>query len=145
MRSVDSIHFAPSRRRLPGWSLALLLAAVAPRAQAQSEAETNESGEPAPAPEGQAVQEPPTTTTTTGSYIPWVPAPGTNLDSHLPSSSQSKSDIDQPDTFDLKRSGGPAETLRGNADALGVLSADTAAGMTPGKGFHIVKKGDTLW
>ncbi len=92
------------------------------------------------------MQEAPTTTTTTGSYIPWVPAPGTNLDAHLPSSSQSKTNIDQPDSFDLGRSdNGPAQTLRGNPDSLGVLSADTAAGMAPGKGFHIVKKGDTLW
>jgi hypothetical protein len=76
----------------------------------------------------------------------FVPAPGTNLESHLPSSSKSKSDINQPDTFDLRSgSSGPAATLHGNADSLGVLSADTAAGMTPGKGFHIVKKGDTLW
>jgi hypothetical protein len=146
MLAADSIRFAPIRRRLPGWGLALVLVAVASPAVAQSGAEASESGEPAPAPaEGQTVETPATTTTTTGSYIPWVPAPGTNLDSHLPSSSQSKSDIDQPDTFDLRRSSGPVETLRGNADSLGVLSADTAAGMTPGKGFHIVKKGDTLW
>jgi nucleoid-associated protein YgaU len=99
------------------------------------------------APAGQAVEAEPPTTTTTSAYMPtFVPAPGTNLESHLGSSSQSKSDINQADTFDLRRgSSGPAATLHGNADSLGVLSADTAAGMTPGKGFHIVKKGDTLW
>lgn len=145
MRAADSIHLAPIRRRLPGWGLALILVGVAPSAVAQSGAEASEAGEAGPAPGGPASEAPATTTTSTGSYIPWVPAPGTNLDAHLPSSSQSKADIDQPDTFDLRRSTGPAETLRGNPDSLGVLSADTAAGMTPGKGFHIVKKGDTLW
>jgi hypothetical protein len=84
--------------------------------------------------------------TTTSSYATtFLPTPGTNLESHLPSSSQAKADINRGDSFDLQRSSGPAETLRGNPESLGVLSADTAAGMNPSKGYHIVKKGDTLW
>jgi len=149
MRSVDSTVLAPRRRCLPGWGLALsVIFAVAPGA-AQSDGDSSEAA-PAPAeaaPAGAPVEVSPSTTTTSSTpYLPWVPAPGTNLDSHLPSSSQSKSDINQPDSFDLRdSSSGPAATVHGNADSLGVLSADTAAGMTPGKGFHIVKKGDTLW
>ena len=132
--------------RLRSWGLAMAVAFAASSGVAQ-DGDASEVPDPAgPAPPAPVEAEPPTTTTTS-TYMPnFVPAPGTNLEAHLPSSSQSKSDINQPDTFDLRRgSGGPAETLRGNADSLGVLSADTAAGMTPGKGFHIVKKGDTLW
>jgi hypothetical protein len=149
MRSVDSLVFAPVWRRMPGWGLGMAIAAVASPGAAQSDGDASEvpaAEAPAAGPQGVPAQEPPTTTTTS-TYMPnFVPAPGTNLDAHLPSSSQSKSDINQADSFDLRRSSGaPAGTLHGNADSLGVLSADTAAGMTPGKGFHIVKKGDTLW
>jgi hypothetical protein len=146
MRSADSI-VVPRRWRngLCGcFGLALALAAT--DVSAQSGGEAGEMPDPSVAgagvPEG---GEPSATTTST--YVPaFVPAPGTNLDAHLPSSSQSKADINQPDTFDLgQRSGGPVATVHGNADALGVLSTDTAAGITPGKNFHVVKKGDTLW
>ena len=149
MRSVDSLVLAPVWRRMPGWGLGMAIAAVASHGAAQTDGDASEVPVPEAAeagPQGVPVQEPPTTTTTS-TYMPnFVPAPGTNLDAHLPSSSQSKSDINQADSFDLRRSSGaPAGTLHGNADSLGILSADTAAGMTPGKGFHIVKKGDTLW
>ncbi|HTV19028.1 MAG TPA: LysM peptidoglycan-binding domain-containing protein [Polyangiaceae bacterium] len=147
MRSVDPIVLAPGKLRLTSWGLALAISLGASPGVAQ-DGDSSEVPDPnAGVPAAQPAEAPPTTTTTTtSSYIPFVPAPGTNLESHLGSSSQSKSDINQPDSFDLRRgSEGPAQTLRGNADSLGVLSADTAAGMTPGKGFHIVKKGDTLW
>jgi hypothetical protein len=147
MRSADPIVLALWIRRLPRWSLALAVSVVATPGVAQ-DGDSSEVPDPsAAAPAGQAVEAEAPTTTTSSVYMPtFVPAPGTNLESHLPSSSQSKSDINQPDTFDLRRgASGPPTTLRGNADSLGVLSADTAAGMTPGKGFHIVKKGDTLW
>lgn len=147
MRSADPIVLALWIRRLPRWSLALAVSVAATPGVAQ-DGDSSEVPDPsAAAPAGQAVEAEAPTTTTSSVYMPtFVPAPGTNLESHLPSSSQSKSDINQPDTFDLRRgASGPPTTLRGNADSLGVLSADTAAGMTPGKGFHIVKKGDTLW
>jgi hypothetical protein len=147
MRSADLIVPALWMRRLPRWTLALAVSASAAPGVAQ-DGDSSEVPDPAgAAPAGQAVEAEPPTTTTTSSYMPtFVPAPGTNLESHLGSSSQSKADINQADTFDLRRgSSGPAPTLHGNADSLWVLSADTAAGMTPGKGFHIVKKGDTLW
>src|SRR5262245_58442472 len=54
-----------------------------------------------------------------GAYGPnFVPAPGTKLEGYLPSSSQSKSDIYQPDGFDLKRPSGSTPTLRGDPDNL---------------------------
>ena len=131
---------------LPCSSLALVLLSGAPSALAQSDGDASEVPVPAPpsaAGEPVEVTEPSTTTSTYATSF--LPTPGTNLESHLPSSSQAKSDINQGDSFDLRRSSGPAETLHGNPEGLGVLSADTAAGMTPSKGFHIVKKGDTLW
>jgi hypothetical protein len=90
---------------------------------------------------------PATTTTTTSYQTPWVPPAGTNLDAHLPSSAQSKSDINQPDSFDLKPPGSAAPTVRGNADALGVLGNEgtSASPGDPGKALHTVRKGDTLW
>lgn len=100
-----------------------------------------------PPPQGQMVEaEPPTTTTTTG-YMPnFVPAPGTNLDAHLPSSSQSKIDINQPDTFDLRPPSAGTATVHGDPDALGVLGNEAnPAAPTPSRSFHIVRKGDTLW
>lgn len=158
MRSVDSIVRGPrtrSSRALrfqpgplsPAWPLALALVVTAASSAAQ-DGDASEVPDPsAGMPVGQTFELQPPTTTTSSTYMPtFVPAPGTNLESHLPSSSQSKADINQPDTFDLRRgSGGPAATLHGDPDSLGVLSADTAAGITPGKGYHIVKKGDTLW
>jgi len=76
-----------------------------------------------------------------------MPAPGTNLESHLTSSSHAKSDINEPDSFDLQRPPQGPVTLRGNSDALGTLRVDpsTAAGGEAGKAFTIVRKGDTLW
>lgn len=124
--------------------LALAVTATAGQALAQSDEAPADT--PA-APAGQMVEAAPPTTTTSSSYVPgFLPAPGTNLDAHLPSSAHSKTDINQPDTFDLGRRSGSGETLRGNADSLGILGTESAAGAGDrGKGFHIVKKGDTLW
>lgn len=119
-------------------------------AGAQTASEAAETGAPAPAgPVPQVVEASPatTSTTTTTSYAPgWVPPPGTNLESHLPSSAQSKSDINQPDTFDLRRPSSDAPTLRGRSDSLGILGNEAnPAAPAPEKPFHIVRKGDTLW
>jgi hypothetical protein len=146
MRSADSIAVPRRWHQRLRCCFGLAIVAVTTDVDAQSDAEAGELPNPDVAAAGVPVGGEPSTTTTS-TYVPaFVPAPGTNLDAHLPSSSQSKMDINQPDTFDLgPRSSGPAATLRGNPDALGVLSTDTAAGITPGKNFHIVKKGDTLW
>jgi hypothetical protein len=83
---------------------------------------------------------------TSGAYGPnFVPAAGAKLEGHLPSSSQSKSDIYEPDTFDLGRASQSVPTVRGNPNNLGVLNVDTAAGAGEVKSLHIVRKGDTLW
>ncbi len=96
-------------------------------------APTPAAGPVAPAPSG-------------ATYGPnFVPAPGTNLEGYLPSSSQAKSDIYSSDGFDLRRPSGSTPIVRGNPDNLGVLNVDTAAGAGETKQFHIVRKGDTMW
>lgn len=144
MRSDKLMGRVTWTRCLRSLSLGLAVALTA----GPSLAQTDEAASEAPAPPaGQMVESAPPTTTTSTTYVPgFLPAPGTNLDAHLPSSAQSKTDINQPDTFDLGRRGGGGETLRGNADSLGILGNESAAGAGDrGKGFHIVKKGDTLW
>ncbi len=147
MRSADSTASVPRARRFPGWGLGLVLALAASRSSAQSDGDSSEAPAPAAAaPAGEAAPAPAPTTTTTSSYLPpFLPTPGTNLEAHLPSSARSKTDINEPDTFDLQRPAAPAATLRGNADSLGVLGNESAAAVDPGKAFHVVKKGDTLW
>lgn len=126
--------------------VAAAVSLVATTAAAQSDGDGSEAAPQAPQGAGEVVEVTEPSTTTTSTYgTTFLPTPGTNLEAHLPSSSQAKADINQGDSFDLRRSSGPVETLHGNPDSLGVLSADTAAGMTPSKGYHIVKKGDTLW
>lgn len=144
MRSDKLMGCVARARCLRIWGLGLAVTLHAGSVLAQSDEAPTEA--PA-APQGQMVEVAPPTTTTTSNYVGgFLPAPGTNLEAHLPSSAQSKTDINQPDTFDLGRRGGGGETLRGNADSLGILRTESAAGAgDPGKGFHIVKKGDTLW
>jgi hypothetical protein len=110
--------------------------------QAADEAPTDTAAAPA-APEAPATS--PTAPAPAGYGPNFVPAPGTQLEGHLPSSSQSKSDIYAPDTFDLERGSRSVPTLHGNPENLGVLNVDTAAGAGEVKSLHIVRKGDTLW
>lgn len=97
-----------------------------------------------PASDGQTtgrVVLPPNINTTRTVINPGLPAPGTNLEGHLGSSSQALSDISQGDRFDLNSKQGPGvATLRGNPDAPGLL-ADEVRG---GTGVYLVKRGDTL-
>lgn len=145
MRSAKFIATEREGRWIAGLSLVVALAIGASPATAQDEAGGDTAGaEPAPA--GPMVEStPPTTTTTTAYGAAFVPAPGTDLEAHLPSSGRSKADIYEPDTFDLRRPNQATETLRGNPDALGVLRSDLAPGGGNDKGYVIVKKGDTLW
>jgi hypothetical protein len=71
------------------------------------------------------------------------PAPGTDLESHLPSSSHARSDINQSDGFDLNQSGSSVSTVRGNADSPGIGLGKKPANVIPE--MHLVRKGDTLW
>lgn len=73
-------------------------------------------------------------------FVPGYPAPGTNLDAHLPSSSQSSTDISRSsDGFDLDtRSDGPS-VVRGSANGAYVLGGRAVPDT------HTVRRGDTLW
>lgn len=63
-----------------------------------------------------------------------------NFESHLGSSSHSKSDINQGDSFDLARDESRSSVVRGGKNAPGILPEE-AQGNT---GIHVVQTGDTL-
>jgi LysM repeat protein len=85
---------------------------------------------PAPAPQGPQI------------FVPGYPAPGTNLEGHLPSSSRASTDATRSsDGFDLSpRPTGPI-SVRGSAGGSYVVSGQRAA--VPDA--HTVRRGDTLW
>lgn len=103
-------------------------------------ASAQEEGGPTTGPGGdtqiQFIPGPSTTQTTTTQA---GPGPG-EMDSHLPSSSQSLTDVNSSrDTFDLNRSDPAAASARGNKDGqyvIGDSGVPTA---------HSVRRGDTLW
>jgi hypothetical protein len=81
--------------------------------------------------------------TTTTTYTPLgLPAAGTNLDGHLPSSSRGSSDTSRSgDGFDLgaaSESGGP---MHGSGEGAAVLGKHA----TSAPSMHQVQRGDTLW
>lgn len=72
--------------------------------------------------------------------VPGYPAPGTNLEAHLPSSSRATTDVTRSsDGFDLdRRSAGPS-SVRGSASGSFVLEGQYVPEA------HTVRRGDTLW
>ena len=83
-----------------------------------------------------------TTTTTTRIQGYGLPAPGTDLNPGLPSSSKPITDTSSSqDGFDFGTGrGGGAATVHGRKDAPGVISR-----AAPAPRVHTVKRGDTLW
>lgn len=143
-RRVGAVSLAGARHACASVGAALAASLLAGGALAQDEAPS--AGEASSA--GQLLPAQPATTVTSTSYRnAFVPEPGTNLDAHLPSSAQSKIDINQSDGFDLRPPAGNAPTLRGNPGALGVLGPSGAqpASREAARAFHIVRRGDTLW
>ena len=69
-----------------------------------------------------------------------LPAPGTDLESHLGSSSNARSDTTQGDDFDFAPGSEGSTVVRGNADAPGILAEDIQGNT----GVYVVKRGDTL-
>jgi hypothetical protein len=145
---AELIAWRRRMRRLPSWGLALaslLVSSAGLSQQSADEGGAEPAGAPPPAQPDSAAP-PAAPAPAAGAYGPmFLPAPGSNLDSHLESSSQSKSDIYAPDSFDLKNGAQGAPTLRGDPNNLGVLNVDTAAGAGETKSLQIVRKGDTLW
>ncbi len=119
--------------------LVFALVTIAPSAFAQDEGGGDVNATPA----AEAVEETSqqsSVTTSTQNVVNWgLPQAGFNPDAHLGSSSQSKTDINQGDTFDLGRDPGRIQTVRGNADAAGVFHSSSGA-----SGTYTVKAGDTL-
>ncbi len=73
-------------------------------------------------------------------YIPGFPAPGTNIDGHLPSSSRSSNDISRAsDGFDLLAKPGGVPTIRGGPNGTYVVEGQYVPEA------HTVRRGDTLW
>lgn len=88
---------------------------------------------PAPAPASTSVQ---------SVYLPFgVPAPGTDINAGLPSSSRPVTG-DQRDTFDLNQGTTGPVVLRGSEDASSVIDGERPTVLPD---LHLVKRGDTLW
>jgi LysM repeat protein len=72
--------------------------------------------------------------------VPGYPAPGSNLESHLPSSARATSDVSRSaDGFDLNQSDSGASTVRGSEGGSYVIE-----GLSVPEA-HTVRRGDTLW
>lgn len=94
--------------------------------------------------EGGSVVVTPGSTTVTQTTVPppGYPAPGTDLNPGLPSSSRPVTDTSRSsDGFDLSGGGG-GKTVYGGKGASAVLSGDRAVSVPR---IHTVKRGDTLW
>jgi len=122
------------RRALTAISLAFsALAAVDASAQdANAPAQT-----PAGSPQVTVVQVP--SQQTTQVVVPGYPQPGYKVDGHLPSSSQSRNDISQGDTFDLGSDAAGGETAHGSENSGYVIEGQIVPEL------HTVRSGDTLW
>lgn len=123
-------------------TLALAACVVATASAAAQESEPAASGQASAA----AAPAAPTVRTTATTRSLFLPAPGSDPDAHLPSSSRSRLDINSGDTFDLKRPGRDAPTLKGDPDALGAFGVGSrAASPASVHGLYVVRDGDTLW
>lgn len=97
---------------------------------------------PAPADASGAAPAAATTTTTTTYTAPYgVPAPGTDINAGLPSSSRPITG-GQSDGFDLNQPSGGGGTVYGGKGSEGVLLSGRSVSVPE---IHTVKRGDTLW
>jgi hypothetical protein len=129
------LHLARSNR------LTLVAAiAVSPLALAASVAWAQQGGTSPAAPPSPPTAAGGTSTSTTTTFVPFgLPAPGTDLESHLPSSSHASTDTSRStDGFDLNKAGagsGTASNQNGQAVMEGYGVPES----------HTVRRGDTLW
>ncbi|MCA9631324.1 MAG: LysM peptidoglycan-binding domain-containing protein [Myxococcales bacterium] len=133
--SVRIVHFAS----------VLLLGGAGSSLYAVDAAAQDEGGEAAGGGETTTITvTPPSSTTTTSTTLPppGYPAPGTDLEGHLPSSSHASSDISRSsDGFDLLPGGGGGGVVRGSKGAE-AITGNRAMSVPQ---IHVVKRGDTLW
>ncbi len=91
------------------------------------------------------VVQPQTTTTTTTTNVPppGYPAPGTDINAGLPSSSTPVSNTNGPgDSFDLNQGSSGGGTVYGGKNSSAVISAARPVSVPE---IHTVRRGDTLW
>lgn len=130
-------------RQLPALCLGLAVLAVQARAFAQAGPSEAPAGSVVVPSEGGSVVVTPGSTTTTTTYQPLgTPAPGTDVNAGLPSSSRPIVG-DQRDSFDLGDASGGTSVVYGAKGGEAILPADRARARVPD--IHIVKRGDTLW
>ena len=127
---------------------AALLAALAITRVTSAQPPSAEADPPAPtAPSpGTGAAPAPGSTSTTTIYQPFgLPAPGTDINAGLPSSSRPIRG-DESDTFDLAPKAGGTSVMSGNQGAAGILGGEvtTQAPLTVPE-LHVVNKGETLW
>lgn len=105
-----------------------------PSASAQDDGAVSDPGAGAP-----TVQVVPVPASTPQVVVPGYPQPGENIDGHLPSSSQARSDVNSADGFDLGGSGEGAGSIKGKAGGSYVTEGSSVPES------HSVRRGDTLW
>ncbi len=122
-------------------SLAALVAGPA-LAQAPGPSEAPPGSVVVPSEGGEVVVTPGSSNTTT-TYTPGgLPAPGTDINAGLPSSSKPVVG-DQRDSFDLGSSSGGNAVVYGSKGSEAILPTERASARVPD--IHLVRRGDTLW
>ncbi|HEY8943946.1 MAG TPA: LysM domain-containing protein [Polyangiaceae bacterium] len=107
-------------------------------AQAPGPSPAPEPNAPSEAPPVEAPVPPPQSV-----YVPYgLPAPGTDINAGLPSSSRPIVG-DQSDTFDLNQAPQGPAVVQGNAGGQAIISAERPSPLVPD--IHLVRRGDTLW
>lgn len=120
----------------PAFFVSLTAGVVATAATGTAVAQDTGGGEAAPAGGGNVVVEVPSPQV----VVPGYPAPGTELEGHLPSSSRASSDTSSSrDDFDLSPGSGEGGSVRGGEEAAYIVDGQ----FLPER--HTVRRGDTLW
>lgn len=132
----------------------VLALVVAPRAAVAEppSAEPAPAAPPAPAPPQEPSAPgaaPPAATPgrTTTIYTPYgLPAPGTDINAGLPSSSRPING-ETRDTFDLAPKSSGTTVVRGSSNAAGIIGDEPTSSAAPAMvpELHVVTKGETLW
>jgi len=105
------------------------------------------SAEPAPAAPSEPAAAPATPGQTTTVYTPYgFPAPGTDINAGLPSSSRPITGETQ-DTFDLAPQSSGRVVVQGSKNAAGIVDSEPAHRAAPlhVPELHVVTQGETLW
>ncbi|HEV8244843.1 MAG TPA: LysM peptidoglycan-binding domain-containing protein, partial [Polyangiaceae bacterium] len=125
-----------------GLSAAAFLCALPALAQAPGPSDAPPGSVVVPSGNGSVVVTPGTSTTTTTYQPAGTPAPGTDINAGLPSSSKPVTG-DQRDSFDLGAGAGGNSVVYGGKGGEAILPTEKATARVPD--IHVVHRGDTLW